>query len=67
MSFCDKNGFALLAGVACRPVLLVGILRLAAAAPRARCLTGLDSRFEIFAAAPEAIGSPVHRGVCHVA
>jgi hypothetical protein len=26
-------------------------------------LTGLDSRFDIFAAVPEAIGVPAHQGV----
>jgi anti-anti-sigma factor len=64
--FCDASGLAVLVGVARRAGLLGGILRLAAPAPLMYTvlrLTGLDSRFEIFATVPEAIGAPVHPGV----
>jgi anti-anti-sigma regulatory factor len=55
-----------LVGVARRAGLRGGILRLAAPAPVMSTvlrLTGLDSRFEIFATVPEAIGAPFREGV----
>jgi anti-anti-sigma factor len=65
VTFCDASGLAVLVGVARRVGLLDGILRLAAPTPLMSTvlrLTGLDSRFEIFATVPEAIGAPVHSG-----
>ncbi len=66
VTFCDASGLAVLVGVARRVGLLGGVLRLAALGPRVSAvlrLTGLDSRFEIFATVPEAIGVPAHQGV----
>jgi anti-anti-sigma factor len=66
VTFCDASGLAVLVGVARRADLLGGVLRLAAPAPLMSTilrLTGLDSRFEIFAAVPEATGAPAHPGV----
>jgi anti-anti-sigma factor len=66
VTFCDASGLAVLVGAARRAGLLGGVLRLAAPAPLISTvlrLTGLDSRFEIFAAVPEAIGIPAHLGV----
>ena len=66
VTFCDASGLAVLVGVARRAGLLRGFLRLAAPAPLMSTvlrLTGLDSRFEIFAAVPDAIGAPAHPGV----
>jgi len=64
--FCDASVLAVLVGVARRAGLLGGVLRLAAPGPlmaKVLRLTGLDSRFEIFATVPEAIGAPAHPGV----
>ena len=58
VTFCDASGLAVLVGVARRVGLLGGVLRLAALGPRVSAvlrLTGLDSRFEVFATVPEAI------------
>jgi len=66
VTFCDASGLAVLVGVARRAGLLGGVLRLAAPAPLMSTvlrLTGLDSRFEIFDAVPEAIGVPAHPGI----
>ena len=66
VTFCDASGLAVLVGVARRVGLLGGVLRLAAPTPLVSTvlrLTGLDSRFEIFATVPEAIGVPAHQGV----
>jgi anti-sigma B factor antagonist len=66
VTFCDASGLAVLVGVARRVALLGGVLRLAAPTPPVSAilrLTGLDSRFEIFAAVPEAIGAPIRPGV----
>jgi len=66
VTFCDASGLAVLVGVARRVGLLGGVLRLAAPTPLVSTvlrLTGLDSRFEIFAAVPEAIGAPIRPGV----
>jgi anti-sigma B factor antagonist len=66
VTFCDASGLAVLVGVARRVALLGGVLRLAAPTPLVSTvlrLTGLDSRFEIFAAVPEAIGAPTRAGV----
>ena len=66
VTFCDASGLAVLVGVARRVGFLGGALCLAAPAPLVSTilrLTGLDSRFEIFAAVPEAIGVPAHPGV----
>jgi anti-sigma B factor antagonist len=66
VTFCDASGLAVLVGVARRVALLGGVLRLAAPTPLVSAilrLTGLDSRFEIFAAVPEAIGAPIRPGV----
>jgi anti-anti-sigma factor len=66
VTFCDASGLAVLVGVARRAGLLGGVLRLAAPAPlmfTVLRLTGLDSRFEIFATVPEAIGAAAHPGV----
>jgi anti-sigma B factor antagonist len=65
VTFCDASGLAVLVGVSRRADLLDGILRLVAPAPliaTALRLTGLDSRFEIFATATEAISAAVHPG-----
>ena len=65
VTFCDASGLAVLVGAARRAGLLGGFLRLAAPAPLISTvlrLTGLDSRFEIFAAVPDAIGAPAHPG-----
>ena len=66
VTFCDASGLAVLVGVARRAGLLGGVLRLAAPTPLVSTvlrLTGLDSRFEIFAAVPEATGAPSRPGV----
>jgi anti-anti-sigma factor len=66
VTFCDASGLAVLVGVARRVGLLGGSLRLAAPPPLMSTvlrLTGLDSRFEIFATVPEAIGARAHRSV----
>jgi len=63
VTFCDASGLALLVGASRRARQLNGVLRLAAPTPLAAALlrlTGLDSRFEIFATVPEAIGAPAH-------
>lgn len=65
VTFCDASGLAVLVGASRRASLLGGVLRLAAPASLVATvlrLTGLDSRFEIFASAPEAIGAPAHPG-----
>lgn len=65
VTFCDASGLAVLVGAGRRAGQLGGVLRLAAPAPLVAAvlrLTGLDSRFEIFATAPEAIGAPTHPG-----
>lgn len=65
MTFCDASGLAALVGASRRAGQLDGVLRLAAPTPLAAALlrlTGLDLRFEIFAAVPDAIGAPVHGG-----
>ena len=64
--FCDASGLAVLVGASRRAGLLDGVLRLAAPTPLTATvlrLTGLNSRFEIFATVPEAIGAPAHPGV----
>jgi len=66
VTFCDASGLAVLVGVARRVGLLGGVLRLAAPTPLVSTvlrLTGLDSRFEIFASMPEAIGVPTRPSV----
>jgi len=66
VTFCDASGLAVLVGVARRARLLDGAMRLAAPVPLLATvlrLTGLDSRFEIFATVPEALGAPAHLGV----
>lgn len=68
VTFCDASGLAMLVGVARRADLLGGVLRLAAPTPLMSTvlrLTGLDSRFDIFATVAEAIGAPAHPGVRH--
>ena len=65
VTFCDASGLAMLVGASRRAGELDGALRLAAPTPLVATLlrlTGLDSRFEIFASAPEAIGAPTHPG-----
>jgi anti-anti-sigma factor len=65
VTFCDASGLAALVGASRRAGKLDGVLRLAAPTPLAAallCLTGLDSRFEIFATVPDAIRAPVHGG-----
>jgi anti-sigma B factor antagonist len=60
VTFCDAGGVAVLVGVARRAGLMGGVLRLAGPAPLMSAVlrvTGLDSRFEIFAAVPEAVGA----------
>ena len=55
----------MLVGASRRADLLHGVLRLAGPAPLTATilrLTGLDSRFEIFATVPEAIAAPSHPG-----
>ena len=55
----------MLVGASRRAALLGGVLRLAAPAPMMATvlrLTGLDSRFEIFATVSEAIGAVAHPG-----
>ena len=66
VTFCDASGLAVLVGVARRVGLLGGVLRLAAPTPLVSTvlrLTGLASRFEIFAGVPEAIGVPTRPSV----
>jgi anti-sigma B factor antagonist len=66
VTFCDASGLAVLVGASRRADLLDGVLRLAAPTPLVATilrLTGLHSRFEIFATVPEAIGAPTHPGV----
>jgi anti-sigma B factor antagonist len=66
VTFCDASGLAVLVGASRRARLLDGVLRLAAPTPLVATvlrLTGLHSRFEIFATVPEAIGAPAHPGV----
>ena len=58
MTFSDASGLAMLVGASRRAALLDGVLRLAAPTPLVATvlrLTGLDSRFEVFATVPEAI------------
>jgi len=65
VTFCDASGLAVLVGASRRAGLLDGVLRLAASTPLTATvlrLTGLDSRFEIFATVPEAVGAPAHPG-----
>ena len=60
VTFCDASGLAVLVGASQRAGLLGGVLRLAAPAPMMATvlrLTGLHSRFEIFATVSEAISS----------
>jgi anti-sigma B factor antagonist len=66
VTFCDASGLAVLVGVARRADLLGGVLRLVAPAPlmaKVLRLTGLHSRFEIFATVPEAMSAPANPGV----
>jgi anti-anti-sigma factor len=66
VTFCDASGLAMLVGASRRAGQLDGVLRLAAPTPLVATvlrLTGLDSRFEVFATVPEAIGAPAHPGV----
>ena len=66
VTFSDASGLAMLVGVGRRADLLDGVLRLAAPTPLVVTvlrLTGLDSRFEIFATVAEATGAPVHPDV----
>jgi anti-anti-sigma factor len=66
VTFCDASGLAVLVGASRRAGLLDGVVRLAAPAPLVATilrLTGLHSRFQIFATVPEAIGAPTHPGV----
>jgi len=63
---CDASGLAVLAAAGRRTDLVDGVLRLAAPAPLTATvlrLTGLDSRFEIFATVPEALAHPLTPGV----
>ena len=65
VTFCDASGLAVLVGASRAPALLGGVLRLAAPAPMMATvlrLTGLHSRFEIFATVSEAIGAVAHPG-----
>ena len=65
VTFCDASGLAVLVGASRRAALLGGVLRLAAPAPMMATvlrLTGLHSRFEIFATVSEAIGAVAHQG-----
>ena len=66
VTFCDASGLAVLVGASRRAGLLGGVLRLAAPAPMMATvlrLTGLHSRFEIFATVSEAIGAAAHPGL----
>ncbi|MGH3188605.1 MAG: STAS domain-containing protein [Streptosporangiaceae bacterium] len=66
VTFCDASGLAVLVAASRRAGLLGGLLRLASPAPLTATilhLTGLDSRFEIFATVPEATGARAHQGV----
>jgi anti-sigma B factor antagonist len=66
VTFCDASGLAVLVAASRRADLVDGVLRLAAPAPLTATvlrLTGLDSRFEIFATVPEALAHPLTRGV----
>jgi anti-anti-sigma factor len=65
VTFCDASGLAVLVGVSRRVGLLGGVLRLAAPTPLLTSLlrlTGLHSRFEIFATVLEAVDAPAHLG-----
>jgi anti-sigma B factor antagonist len=62
VTFCDSSA---LAGASRHAGQLDGVLHMAAPTPLVAtllCLTGLDSRFQIFAAVPDAISAPVHGG-----
>jgi len=64
VTFCDASGLAVLVGASRLAGLLADVLRLAAPTPLTATvlrLTGLHSRFQIFATAPEAIGAPARR------
>jgi anti-anti-sigma factor len=66
VTFCDASGLAVLVAASRRAGLLGGVLRLAAPAPLTATIlrvTGLDSRFEIFASVTDAIGVPPDKGV----
>jgi len=66
VTFCDASGLAVLVGASRRAGLLGGVLRLAAPSPMMATvlrLTGLHSRFEIFATVSEAIGAVAHPGL----
>ena len=66
VTFCDASGLAVLVAASRRAGLLDGVLRLAAPAPltaNVLRLTGLDSRFEIFATVPKALAHPLTPGV----
>ena len=66
VTFCDASGLAALVGASRRADQLDGVLRLAAPTPLVATLlrlTGLDSRFEIFATVPEAHAHPLTPGV----
>jgi len=62
VTFCDASGLGVLVAASRRVGLLDGTLRLAAPAPLTATilrLTGLESRFEIFATVPEALAHPL--------
>ena len=66
VTFCDASGLAVLVAASRRAGLLDGVLRLAAPAPLTATvlrLTGLDSRFEIFATVPDALSAHPFTGV----
>ena len=66
VTFCDASGLAMLVGANRRAGLLDSVLRLASPTPLVATvlrLTGLDSRFEIFATVAEAIGASAHPSV----
>jgi anti-sigma B factor antagonist len=66
VTFCDASGLAVLVAASRLAGLLDGVVRLAALAPLTATvlrLTGLDSRFEIFATVAEAVAAPVQPGV----
>jgi anti-sigma B factor antagonist len=62
VTFCDASGLAVLVAASRQAGMLAGVVRLAALAPLTATVlrvTGLDSRFEIFATVAEAIEAPV--------
>ena len=66
VTFCDASGLAALVGASRRAGQLDGVLHLAAATPLVATLlrlTGLNTRFEIYATVPDALSAHPFTGV----